>query len=61
MFENPICFAPEQAGEISSMVIFEFKRPGEVAHNKSKTDYRWEFSELIEKYFDDFLYIYIDQ
>lgn len=56
MFDNPISFAPEHSGEISSMVVFEFKRPGQVAHQKSKADYRWEFSELIEGYFDDFLY-----
>lgn len=56
MFNNPICFAPELSGEISSMVIFEFKRPGEIAHQKNKSDYRWEFSQLIEKYFDEFLY-----
>ncbi|PWV56279.1 hypothetical protein [Chitinophaga sp. S165] len=56
MFDNPISFAPEQSGEISSMVVFEFKRPGEIAHQKNKADYRWEFSELIEGYFDDFLY-----
>ncbi|MCF6404327.1 hypothetical protein L3C95_15630 [Chitinophaga filiformis] len=56
MFDNPISFAPEHSGEISSMVVFEFKRPGEIAHQKSKADYRWEFSELIEEYFDDFLY-----
>ena len=56
MFDNPICFGASNAGEVSSMVIFEFKRPGETAHQKRKTDYRWEFSELVEKYFDDFLY-----
>lgn len=56
MFNNPICFASELSGEISSMVIFEFKRPGEIAHQKNKSDYRWEFSQLIEKYFDEFLY-----
>lgn len=56
MFNNPIGYGDANAGEISSMVIFEFKRPGDVAHQKKKTDYRWEFSELIEKYFDDFLY-----
>ncbi|MDF9799783.1 hypothetical protein OKW21_005046 [Catalinimonas alkaloidigena] len=56
MFENPISFASSPSGELQSMVIFEFKRPGETAHQKSKNDYRWEFSELIEKYFDDFLY-----
>ena len=29
---------------------------GETAHQKNKNDYRWEFSELVEKYFDDFIY-----
>jgi len=38
------------------MVVFEFKRPGETAHNKKRTDFRWEYSELVEKYFDDFIY-----
>lgn len=56
MFSNPISFASNSSGEIQSMVIFEFKRPGETAHQKRKKDYRWEFSELIDKYFDDFLY-----
>lgn len=56
MFDNPIGFAANPSGELSSMVIFEFKRPGETAHQKNKKDFRWEFSELIEKYFDDFIY-----
>ena len=56
MFDNPLGFAANPSGELSSMVIFEFKRPGETAHNKKKNDFRWEFSELVEKYFDDFLY-----
>ncbi|HEV3412759.1 MAG TPA: hypothetical protein VG101_09785 [Puia sp.] len=56
MFDNPISFGNISSGEISSMVIFEFKRPGEVAHQKKKNDFRWSFAELIEKYFDDFLY-----
>lgn len=56
MFDNPISFGAENSGEVSSMVIFEFKRPGETAHQKNKNDYRWEFSELVEKYFDDFIY-----
>jgi len=38
------------------MVIFEFKRPGDTAHQKKKSDFRWEFSELVEDYFDQFLY-----
>lgn len=56
MFDNPISFGDKSSGEVNSMVIFEFKRPGDIAHQKRKTDYRWEFSDLIEPYFDDFLY-----
>lgn len=56
MFENPMGFGDKSNGEINSMVIFEFKRPGEIAHQKKKSDYRWEFSDLVEPYFDDFLY-----
>lgn len=56
MFNNPIGFGDKSSGEINSMVIFEFKRPGDVAHQKNKTDYRWEFSDLVGKYFDEFLY-----
>jgi len=56
MFDNRFSFGQENSGEISSLVIFEFKRPGEIAHQKNKTNYRWKFSELVEKYFDDFIY-----
>jgi len=56
MFNNPIGFGDKSSGDINSMVIFEFKRPGDVAHQKNKTDYRWEFSDLVGKYFDEFLY-----
>ena len=56
IFNNRLSYGTTSSGEITSLVIFEFKRPGEIAHQKNKTDYRWEFSELIEKYFDDFLY-----
>ena len=56
MFDNPIGFGDKSNGEINSMVIFEFKRPGEIAHQKNRTNYRWEFSELVEPYFDEFLY-----
>jgi hypothetical protein len=56
MFDNPISFGDKSNGELNSMVIFEFKRPGDVAHQKKKSDYRWDFSELILPYFDDFLY-----
>jgi hypothetical protein len=56
MFDNPISFGAESSGEISSMVIFEFKRPGETAYQKKKNDFRWEFTELIDKYFEAFIY-----
>lgn len=56
MFDNPISFGDKVSGEISSMVIFEFKRPGGIAHQKNKNDFRWEFSELVEPYFDEFIY-----
>ena len=56
MFNNPISFGDKSSGEVNSMVIFEFKRPGDIAHQKNRTDYRWEFSDLIEPYFDEFLY-----
>jgi len=56
MFSNPISFGAESSGEISSMVIFEFKRPGETAYQKRKNDFRWEFTELIDKYFEAFIY-----
>lgn len=54
--DNRMSFGPDDAGEIDSMVVFEFKRPGDTAHQKKKTDKTWDFSELIMKYFDDFLY-----
>ncbi|MEZ4847498.1 MAG: hypothetical protein R3B93_02450 [Bacteroidia bacterium] len=56
LFDNPISFGDKSSGEVNYMVIFEFKRPGEVAHQKRKNDFRWEFSELIEPYFEEFLY-----
>lgn len=56
MFNNPISFGDRASGEVNSMVIFEFKRPGDIAHQKNKTDYRWEFSELVEPYFEEFIY-----
>lgn len=54
--DNRISFGDKDSGEIGMMVIFEFKRPGDTAYQKKKNDFRWEFSELVEKYFDDFLY-----
>ena len=56
MFDNPISFGDKSSGDVNSMVIFEFKRPGNTAHQKRKTDYRWEFSDLVKPYFEEFLY-----
>lgn len=56
LLDNPISYGDKDAGEIGMMVIFEFKRPGDTAHQKKELDYRWEFSELVEKYFDDFMF-----
>lgn len=56
MFNHHFSFAPKSAGELDSLVIFEFKRPGDTAWQKKKTDFNWEFSELLMKYFDDFIY-----
>ncbi|WP_455085768.1 hypothetical protein [Prevotella nigrescens] len=56
LVDNRISFGDKDSGEIGTMVIFEFKRPGDTAHQKKKSNYRWEFSELVEKYFDDFIY-----
>ena len=49
-------FGNKPAGEIQSLVVFEFKRPGETAHQKKKGSYQWLLTELIEKYFDAFIY-----
>jgi hypothetical protein len=54
-FDNPIGYGDATHGDVSSLVIFEFKRPGEVAGEKRK-DYHFEFSELTDKYFDEFRY-----
>ncbi|OWP64100.1 hypothetical protein CDA63_05050 [Hymenobacter amundsenii] len=56
MFDNPISFGDKNSGDVNSLVIFEFKRPGDIAYQKRKTDFTWEFSDLIEPYFDKFLY-----
>ena len=31
IFDNPISYGDKSSGEVNSMVIFEFKRPGEIA------------------------------
>lgn len=56
LMSNPISYGNRDSGEVDMMVIFEFKRPGDTAHQKNKGDNRWEFSVLVEKYFDDFLF-----
>ena len=56
LVNNAISYGDKEMGEVGTMVIFEFKRPGDTAHQKKKTDMRWEFSDLVEEYFDDFLY-----
>lgn len=53
---NPISFGNRDAGEVTSMVVFEFKRPGDTAHQKKDSDYRWEFSDLVKDYFETFLF-----
>lgn len=53
---NPVCYGNQDSGEVGTLVIFEFKRPGDTAHQKKKSDFRWEFSELVEEYFDQFLF-----
>lgn len=56
LIDNPHCYGSQDSGDIGTMVIFEFKRPGDTAHQKKKTDFRWEFSELVEEYFEEFLF-----
>lgn len=54
LIDNPISFGNKDEGKVNSMVIFEFKRPGDTAHQKNKNDYRWEFSDLVKEYFEIF-------
>jgi len=54
-FDNPIGYGDATHGDISALVIFEFKRPGEVA-GKRRKNYRFEYSELTDKYFKAFRY-----
>ena len=56
IINNPVAYADRSSGELNSLVIFEFKRPGETAWQKSQSDFQWIYSELVEKYFDGFLY-----
>ena len=54
--DSRMSFGSRDVGEIESLVVFEFKRPGETAHQKHKSNKAWNFSELVDKYFDDFMY-----
>lgn len=56
LVNTAISYGSQDSGEVDSMVIFEFKRPGDTAHQKNRNDFRWEFSDLVETYFDQFLY-----
>lgn len=56
LVNNAMSFGDKDKGDIGTMVIFEFKRPGDTAHQKKKNNSRWEFSELVEPYFDNFLF-----
>lgn len=56
LLDNRISFGTEDAGEIDSMVVFEFKRPGDTAHQKNRRDMTWDFADLVNKYFDTFMY-----
>ena len=54
LVDNPICYGNYDSGKLDSMVIFEFKHSGDTALQKNKKDFRWEFSDVIEEYFDRF-------
>ncbi len=56
MFNNPISFGSNPLGQLQAMVIFEFKRPGEVAYNMPKNSFQWDFEFLIKDYFNEFIY-----
>jgi len=52
LINNPIGLGDQSSGKINCLVVFEFKRPGDVAWNK--TGNHWEFSEVTDEYFDKF-------
>lgn len=56
ILDKPVAFGNSSSGEIQSLVIFEFKRPGQTAHQKSKGNKTWMLNELVDKYFEAFLY-----
>lgn len=56
ILDKPTLYATGNSGNLGSLVVFEFKRPGETAHQKNKTNYNWLLSELVEKYFHALIY-----
>jgi hypothetical protein len=56
ILNKPTAYGTSSSGEIKSLVVFEFKRPGETAHQRSKSDTQWRLTELVEKYFQAFIY-----
>jgi hypothetical protein len=54
LINNPISVGDKSHGQLGCLVVFEFKRPGDVAANKS--GYHWDLSEVIDEYFDEFQY-----
>jgi hypothetical protein len=52
LINNPIGLGDKSNGELGCLVVFEFKRPGDVAGNM--TGNHWDFAEATDKYFDAF-------
>jgi hypothetical protein len=52
LINNPIGLGDKSHGDLSCLVVFEFKRPGDVAGNKNGL--RWDFSDLTDQYFAEF-------
>ncbi len=56
ILDKATAYGSSPSGDINSLVVFEFKRPGETAYQKAKSNKQWLFSELITDYFDAFIY-----
>ena len=56
ILDKATAYGTSSSGEIKSLVVFEFKRPGETAHQKNKSDKQWKLTELVEQYFEAFIY-----
>lgn len=54
LVNNPISVGDKSEGQLGCLVVFEFKRPGDVAANKS--GYHWDLAAVIDEYFDEFQY-----